>query len=131
DAFVRAGKFTEWRIDLMLGRDVHHATVGLIGLGRIGQAMARRCHGFDMRILYYQRHRLAASEENALHVTYVDQPQLLAQSDFVSLHVPLTAQTRHLIGSPELALMKPTAILINTSRGPVVDEEALAEALAA
>lgn len=131
DALVRAGQFTEWRIDLLLGRDVHHATIGLFGLGRIGQAMARRCRGFDMHVLYHQRHRLDADEEGELEAVFATKEQLLSESDFVSLHVPLTADTRHLIGPRELELMKPTAILINTSRGPVVDEQALVDALTA
>ncbi|HEY3118618.1 MAG TPA: D-glycerate dehydrogenase [Chloroflexota bacterium] len=129
DGFVRAGKFTEFKIDLLLGQDVHHATIGLIGLGRIGRAMARRCRGFDMRVLYHQRHQLDRDEERELGVTFATKEQVLSLADFLSLHVPLTPETRHLIGAAELALMKPTAILINTSRGAIVDELALVDAL--
>lgn len=129
DRFVRAGKFREWRMDLLLGRDIHHAKLGIVGIGRIGRAMARRGRGFDMRVLYYDEQRLPAEAERELNVQFTPLDDLLRQSDFVSLHVPLMAATRHLIGPAQLALMKPTAILVNTSRGPVVDEQALVDAL--
>jgi lactate dehydrogenase-like 2-hydroxyacid dehydrogenase len=123
--FVHSGKWTRWGIDLMVGQDVHHRTLGIFGLGRIGQAMARRGLGFSMRILY------ADSEpvQTDFPAEHVSKETLLRESDFVSLHVPLLPGTRHLIGEPELNLMKRTAILVNTSRGPVVDEAALAQAL--
>ena len=100
-----------------------------MGFGRIGRAVAKRAAGFDMKVTYYARHRLDPSEETELHVSYAPFETLLRESDFVSLHVPLSPQTRHLIGSRELGLMKPSAYLINTARGPVVDELALVEAL--
>ena len=123
DRYVRAGEWKEWRFDLLLGTDVHHATLGIIGLGRIGSAVARRARGFDMNILYSMPHRATAELEWELGATYVEKEALLRDADFVSLHMPLKAETRHTIGAPELALMKPSAILINTARGPVVDEQ--------
>ena len=129
DRFVREGKWREWRFDLLLGTDVHHATLGIVGLGRIGAAVARRGRGFGMKILYCGTRRASAELERELGATYVEKGALLCESDFISLHNPLRADTRHLIGRPEFALMKREAILINTSRGPVVDEEALVEAL--
>jgi glyoxylate reductase len=130
DRFVRGGKFEGWAIDMLLGQDLHGATLGLVGVGRIGGAVARRARGFDMRVIYTDAVQLPAEVERELGATRVELPQLLREADFVSLHVPLTPETRHLIGSEELAQMKNTAVLVNTSRGPVVDEEALAEALA-
>ncbi|MCX5893831.1 MAG: D-glycerate dehydrogenase [Deltaproteobacteria bacterium] len=129
DKRVREGKFTYWAPLLFLGQEVSGKTLGIIGLGRIGQAVAQRARGFGMRVLYYNRTRLAPAEEKALNVSLAPLETLLREADFVTLHVPLTPQTRHLIGRRELALMKPTAHLINTSRGPVVDEAALVEAL--
>ncbi len=131
EGFLRSGQWREWRIDLFTGHDIHHRTLGLVGMGRIGQAMARRGRGFEMRLLYHDAVRAAAQIERELGVEYVELDTLLAESDFISLHVPLLPQTRHLIGAPQLARMKKTAILVNTSRGPVVDEAALAAALAA
>ena len=131
DAFLRSGQWNQWAIDLLCGQDAHGRTLGIVGIGRIGQAVARRAKGFDMRVLYHDAARLGAEAERRLGVEFVELAVLLAQSDFVSLHVPLLPQTRHLIGAAELAAMKRTAILVNTSRGPVVDEAALAEALAA
>jgi len=128
-AFVHSGNWRRWTIDLLVGHDVHHKTLGIFGLGRIGQAVARRGLGFGMRILYHDTQRAAAAVEEALKACWVPKEQLLAEADFISLHVPLTPQTRHLIGAAELARMKPTAVLVNTARGPVVDENALAEAL--
>ncbi len=129
DRFVRAGRFHRWAIDMLLGQDVWGATLGLVGVGRIGGAVARRARAFDMRILYTDAVPLAPAVETELGATRVDLERLLAEADFVSLHVPLTPQTRHLIGVAELARMKSTAVLVNTSRGPVVDEAALAGAL--
>jgi glyoxylate reductase len=114
---------------MMLGQDVHHATVGIVGFGRIGQALARRARGFSMRVLYHDLNRPPAEVEQELAAQYRDLDDLLRESDFVSVHVSLTPQTRHLINAARLALMKPTAVLVNTSRGPVIDEQALARAL--
>lgn len=128
-AFVRSGQWRTWIIDLLAGQDVHGATLGIFGLGRIGAAVARRGRGFGMRILYCDEQPAPPELERELDARRVSKEELLRESDFVSLHVPLTPATRHLIGRAELARMKPTAILVNTARGPVVDEEALVEAL--
>jgi len=127
--FIHAGQWKRWTIDLMIGHDIHHRTLGVIGMGRIGQAMARRGLGFSMRVLYHNRTRLPADIERELNAEYVPLDRLLAESDFVSIHVPLSDATRHLIGERELRMMKRDAILVNTARGPVVDEPALARAL--
>jgi glyoxylate reductase len=129
DAFTRQGRFRGWAIDMMLGADVFGATLGLIGVGRIGRGVAHRAKGFNMRVLYYDPHPLPPDAEAQLGATRVDLGRLLAESDFVSVHVPLTQETQHLLSTPQFAQMKKTAILINTSRGPVVDEAALVEAL--
>jgi len=129
DRRVREGKFKLWAPFLFLGREVSGKTLGIVGFGRIGRAVARRAAGFGMRVLYHNRSRLDQAEERDLGVEYAEQDELLRTSDFVSLHVPLSDETRHLLGRRELGLMKPTSYLINTSRGPVVDEAALVEAL--
>ena len=129
DGFTRQGKFRGWAIDMMLGADVHGATLGLIGVGRIGRGVAHRAKGFNMRILYYDPHPLPPDAEQQLGATRVDLGRLLAEADFVSVHVPLTEETHHLLSTPQFGQMKKSAILINTSRGPVVDEAALVEAL--
>ncbi len=129
DRFVREGKFTEWKVDLFLGQDVHHATLGIFGMGRIGRGLARRARGFDMRLLYHDEVRPAPEVERELGLEFASQQTILREADFLSLHVPLMPSTHHLIGAAELAQMKPTAVLINTSRGPVVDEQALVDAL--
>jgi len=129
DGLTRRGEFRWWAPMLFLGTEVTGKTLGIVGLGRIGKAVARRASGFDMRILYHNRERIGADEERELRVEYADLNRLLAESDFVSLHVPLTSETKYLIGAKELALMKPTAFIINTSRGPVVDEKALVRVL--
>jgi len=129
DKFVREGKFRGWEPMLLLGTDVFGATLGIVGFGRIGQAMARRALGFNMRVLYYDNSRIDEQIEKELKATFVDLPTLLKESDFVTLHVPLTKQTHHLIGEKELKMMKKDAYLINTARGPVVDEKALVKAL--
>jgi glyoxylate reductase len=128
DRFVRAGKWTGVYWSQLMGADVHGTTLGIIGLGRIGQAIARRAQGFGMRVLYHKRtpDPEAAGRVGAEYRAKVD---LLRESDFVVLSIPLTEETRHLIGAAELALMKPTAFLVNVARGPVVDEAALGEAL--
>ena len=129
DAMTRAGKFRGWAPELLLGVPVYGQTLGIVGAGRIGRAVARRARGFGMRILYHNRSRLAAEVEQELGMAYASLDELLAESDFVSLHCPLSPETHHLIGAAELSKMKPTAVLINTARGPVVDEQALLTAL--
>jgi len=129
DACARAGRYQGWDPLLLLGTDVHHKTLGLIGFGRVGFAVARRSMGFDMRVLYHDRQKADAGIEDQVGATYVDLETLLKESDFVSIHVPLTEGTRGLIGSGSLSLMKPTAFIINTARGEVVDEDALVRAL--
>jgi glyoxylate reductase len=131
DKMVREGRFKFWAPMLFLGREVTGKTLGIVGMGEIGKAVALRAKSFDMRILYHNRRRVSPDEERSLSAKFVDMKTLLTESDFISLHVPLTEETRHLIGSPELSLLKPTAFLINTARGPVIDEKALAEALKA
>ncbi|MBA7578882.1 Glyoxylate/hydroxypyruvate reductase B [subsurface metagenome] len=132
DAYTRKGLWKTWEPMVLLGQDIHHATLGLVGLGRIGMEIAKRARGFNMKVIYFDAQRRSTQEEKELGVEYVSElSALLSQSDFVSLHVPLLPQTRHLMGAKEFALMKPTAILINTSRGPVVDQKALYEALKA
>lgn len=130
DRYVREGSFERWQIGAFLGAAVHGKTLGIVGLGRIGQAVARRGRGFGQRILYTQRRRAPAALESELGAEYVPLEELLARSDFVSVHVPLTPGTRHLLDAAALARMKPSAILINTGRGPVIDEDALVAALA-
>jgi len=126
--YVREGRWNTWGLTLLLGQSVYGATLGIVGLGRIGQALARRASGFDMRVIYYDAVRQPEAEAE-LGVEYRALEDLLRESDFVSLHVSLTEETRGLMDARTFALMKPTAILINTSRGPVVDPEALYEAL--
>jgi len=129
DRYVREGRWEQWQWSLLWGADIHHQTLGIYGLGNIGRAMARRGRGFSMRVLYHSRHRVDAAVESELGATFVDRDTLFRDSDFVSLHVPLTPATHHLVAARELSLMRPTAFLINTTRGKVVDEEALAAAL--
>jgi glyoxylate reductase len=130
DRFVRAGKWSGVYWSQLMGTDVHGATLGIIGLGRIGQAIARRAQGFGMRVLYHNRKR-DPDAERSVGAEYRGMAELLREADFVVLSIPLTPESRHLIGAAELALMKPTAFLVNVGRGPVVDEGALAEALRA
>jgi lactate dehydrogenase-like 2-hydroxyacid dehydrogenase len=127
--YLHAGLWRKWSIDLLVGHDVHHRTLGILGMGRIGQAVARRARGFSMRILYYDPVPAPEAISRELELELVSKDQLLRESDFVSLHVPLSDSTRKLIGEPELMLMKKSAILVNTSRGPVADESAVAKAL--
>ena len=129
DRYVRAGKWRTWGPTTMLGRDVHAGTLGIIGFGAIGQAMARRARGFEMRVLYLRHGSSGRKHRVPEGAVGVSLPRLLAQSDYVSLHVPLTAKTRHMIGAREFARMKPGAILINTARGPVVNQAAMVAAL--
>jgi lactate dehydrogenase-like 2-hydroxyacid dehydrogenase len=127
--YVHSGKWRKWYIDLLVGHDIHHRTLGIFGMGRIGQAMAKRGGGFSMRLLYHDAIRAPEALERSLGLEFVSAEKLLRESDFISVHVPLLPETRKMIGAAQLRLMKPTAILVNTSRGPVVDEAALAEAL--
>jgi glyoxylate reductase len=129
DAWMRSGTWPGWDLDQLLGGDVWGKTLGIIGFGRIGRGVARRAQGFQMRVLYRDQARVAADVERELHAEFVDLDRLLRESDFISLHVPLLPETRHLISKDAFGKMKPTAYLINTSRGPVVDEAALVEAL--
>lgn len=129
ERFVRSGKFEGWGMMMLLGSDIYGKALGLAGLGRIGQAVARRGRGFAMRVLYTDEHRASRPVEEDCGAEFVDKATLLRESDFLSLHVPLMPSTRHYIGAAELAQMKRDAYLINTARGPVVDEAALARAL--
>jgi glyoxylate reductase len=131
DRAVRAGKWKRWRMMEFLGQDVYGKTIGVIGFGRIGRGVARRARGFDMKVLYASRSRASDSIEQEFRASYVDKDTLLRESDVVTMHLPLFPETRHYIGARELALMKNTAILVNASRGPVVDEKALVKALKA
>jgi glyoxylate reductase len=126
DRFVREGRFAHWQYLLLLGGDIHGKTLGVVGLGRIGRAMARRAHGFGMRVLFHDEAPVADPMEG---LQRTDLGTLLRESDFVTLHTPLLAETRHLINAERLRLMKRTAYLVNASRGPVVDEAALVQAL--
>ncbi len=126
ERFVRDGRWRTWDPNLLLGYDVHGATLGIVGYGKIGQAMARRAAGFGMRVLYASRHAAGADAPPATHVPLDD---LLRMSDFVSLHVPLTPETERMIGEPQLRSMKQTAFLINTARGGVIEQAALVRAL--
>jgi glyoxylate reductase len=129
DRYVRAGKWKTWGPMLLMGPDVHGATIGIVGFGRIGQAVAKRAAGFGMTILYHDVNELPAEVTRPLGASYVSMDELLKRSDFVSLHVNLTPETTHLIDEAALRSMKKTAVLVNTSRGPVVDGKALFEAL--
>lgn len=129
DRYTRSGQWTTWEPDLLLGPDVAGANLGIIGLGRIGQAVARRAQGFNMRVLYTAPKPIDAEIQTALDAEYVDLDTLLHLSDFVTIHCPLTAITRHLFKRIEFEQMKPSAILINTARGQIVDQQALYQAL--
>ena len=129
DQWMRSGTWPGWDLDQLLGGDVWGKTLGIIGFGRIGRGLARRATGFNMRVLYHDSARAPLDVEEELHARPVEMDKLLAESDFISLHVPLLPETRHLISTAAFEKMKRTAYLINTSRGPVVDEEALVTAL--
>jgi glyoxylate reductase len=129
DRYVRDGKFTQWEYMVLLGGDIYGKTLGIIGFGRIGRAMARRALGFNMRVLYQDAVAADADTERELRATRTDTATLLREADFVSIHTPLLPETRHLINAQSLRTMKKTAYLINASRGPVVDEAALVQAL--
>lgn len=128
ERFARSPAFTHYDPSLMIGSEVHGATIGIVGMGNIGRQVAKRANGFDMRVLYHNRRRDEQAEA-ALGATYATLPELLAEADYVTLNVPLTAETRGMIGREQLALMRPTAFLINAARGAVVDHDALYEAL--
>jgi glyoxylate reductase len=129
DQLARSGKWTGWNLDQLCGSDVWGKTLGIVGFGRVGRAVARRAQGFKMRVLYHDAIRAPEQVERELNVQYLEFNQVLAEADYLSLHVPLLPETRALISAPQLARMKPSAYLINTSRGPVVDEAALVAAL--
>ena len=129
DAWMRSGTWPGWDLDQLVGGDVWGKTLGVLGFGRIGRGVARRALGFEMKVLYSDAVRAPEEVERELHAEFVDRDRLFRESDFISLHVPLLPDTRHLISHENLDKMKRTAFLVNTSRGPVVDEAALAEAL--
>lgn len=129
DSYARAGKYMGWDPLLFLGADVHHKTLGLLGFGRVGQALAKRALGFDMRILYHDRHRAEPEIENQLGATFVDADSLLNNVDFLSIHVPLTPETTGMINAEKLSLMNPAAFIINTARGEIIREDDLVKAL--
>ena len=130
DKWVREGQWQGWKFhDDWYGHDVHHATLGILGMGRIGQAVARRAAGFDMRVIYHNRNPLPAADEQACHAHWVSKAELLREADFLVLLLPYSPAVHHVIGEAELAAMKPTAHLINVARGGIVDDNALIEAL--
>jgi gluconate 2-dehydrogenase len=129
EAYLRNGQWDGWKLKQFLGLDVHHATLGIFGLGRIGHVVARRAIGFDMNVIYHDVRRVAPEIEQTCRATFVSKDELLMQADIVTLHVPYSPATHHLIGKKELEKMKPSAILINASRGGIVDDSALIEAL--
>jgi glyoxylate reductase len=129
DRFTRENRFKGWQAKMFLGGDVYGKTLGIIGCGEIGQAVARRALGFNMRVLYCNRNRLPAEKEQMLNAVYTPLEELLRQSDFVTVHVPLSEQTQYMIGKEQFSMMKPTAYFIHTARGKVVDDKALVGAL--
>ena len=132
ERYIRAGHWQKWALESFAGMAVHGSTLGIIGMGRIGQAVAKRgAHGFNMRVIYHNRSRLSASEEAACKATYVSKQELLQQAHHVVLVLPYSKESHHTIGAAELALMKPTATLVNIARGGIIDDAALAKALAA
>jgi glyoxylate reductase len=129
ERYLRAGKYKGWGPLLFCGAEVHHSTLGLIGAGRIGKIVAKRAGGFEMQVIYYDVFRMSADDEATYHMTYMPMDDVLSQADFISVHTPYMPSTHHLISMREMSLMKPSAILINTARGPIVDEKALVKAL--
>lgn len=129
DRYARSGQWRRWTWDLLWGADVHGKTLGILGFGRIGRAMARRALGFDMRVLYHDAVRADARLERDLRAAFAEPDTVFREADFLTLHTPLLPETRHLVNERTLRLMKPTAILVNAARGPVVDEAALVRAL--
>ncbi|MDE2201631.1 MAG: D-glycerate dehydrogenase [Burkholderiaceae bacterium] len=130
ERWLRAGQWKRWTYDMFLGAEVYGSTLGILGMGRIGQALARRASGFSMRVIYHNRSRLAPEVEQETRATYVSKEALLKQSDHLVLVLPYSASSHHAIGAAELAQMKPTATLVNLARGGIVDDAALAQALA-
>jgi glyoxylate/hydroxypyruvate/2-ketogluconate reductase len=132
EAYLRAGQWTKWSYDMFMGSDIHGSTLGILGMGRIGQAIARRgAHGFGMKVIYHNRSRLDAASEASAGASYVSKDELFAQADHIVLVLPYSAEAHHTVGPAEIARMKPTANLINIGRGGLIDEDALAAALAA
>jgi gluconate 2-dehydrogenase len=129
EQYLRAGNWSGWKLKQFLGVDVHHATLGILGMGRVGQAVARRARGFDMNVLYHNSRRLSAEVEKSCHAAYVGMDELLARADIFTVHTPYSPATHHILGAAQFAKMKPGAILINAARGGVVDDAALIEAL--
>jgi glyoxylate/hydroxypyruvate/2-ketogluconate reductase len=129
DAHVRAGQWKGWYLKQFLGADVHHATLGILGFGRIGRRVARRALGFDMTVLYHDTQQADAATERSCNAAFVSMDELLARSDILTIHIPYAPSTHHLVGGREFSKMKPGAILIHASRGGVVDDAALVEAL--
>ena len=129
EAWLRAGHWKGWKLKQFLGTDVHHATLGIFGMGRIGQAVARRARGFDMTVLYHNTRRLSAEVEKSCNATYVTMDELLSRADILTLHMPYSPATHHIMDAGKFARMKPGAILINAARGGVVDDAALIDAL--
>jgi glyoxylate/hydroxypyruvate/2-ketogluconate reductase len=132
EAYLRAGQWTKWSYDMFMGSDIHGSTLGILGMGRIGQAVAKRgAHGFGMQVIYHNRSRLDAATEASVNARYVSKDELFTQADHIVLVLPYSAQAHHTVGAAEIARMKPTANLINIGRGGLIDENALAAALAA
>jgi glyoxylate reductase len=129
DRFTRENRFKGWQAKMFLGGDVYGKTLGIIGCGEIGSAVARRASGFRMRVLYHNRNRMPVEKEQELNAVYTPLEELLRESDFITVHAPLTDQTQHMIGKEQFLMMKPTAYFIHTARGKVVDDKALVEAL--
>lgn len=129
ERYVRDGHWGTWSPSLLLGVDIYGKTLGIFGMGRIGQAVARRALGFNMRVIYHNRHRVELELEQELRAEYVSFGTLLTESDFLSVHCPMTDDTRHRFSAAEFEVMKPTAVFVNTARGPIVHEPSLAEAL--
>jgi glyoxylate reductase len=129
DQYARTGQWKAWKWDLLWGLDIHGKTLGVLGFGRIGRAVARRAGGFGMRVLYHDAQRPEPAVERELRATYADPDTLLRESDFVTVHTPLMPETKHLVNEAALGKMKKTAILVNAARGPIVDEAALVRAL--
>jgi lactate dehydrogenase-like 2-hydroxyacid dehydrogenase len=129
EQYLRAGNWSGWKLKQFLGVDVHHATLGILGMGRVGQAVARRARGFDMTVLYHNSRRLSAEVEKSCHAAYVGMDELLARADILTVHTPYSPATHHILGAAQFAKMRPGAILINAARGGVVDDAALVEAL--
>jgi len=129
EAYVREGRWDKWKLKQFLGLDVHHAVLGIIGLGRIGQVVARRAMGFEMEVLYHDVRQASAEIESACRARYVPKEELFRRADIVTIHIPYSRETHHAVAAAEIALMKPSAILIHAARGGVLDDAALVEAL--